>query len=169
MNRCNNLFPIDLQNKLSNDKCFIKRKNKQNELLYKYSAPNYKHACENKYSKNVERGSLLLNGKYGNILTHDGEKRVFNTENYFLPPYMGESYLDADVLSRNYFGEMTHGREIRRGVEINRFVPLIPAIRAEIQNPVHLIPEFWVNGGMDTRTVIRNIDYMKTCGLKVDS
>jgi hypothetical protein len=76
--------------------------------------------------------------------------------------------LNPDVMSKLYSGEITKDRTSIRGKEIDRFIPLIPALEEQVQNPKNLIPTYWVRGGMDTRAVIRNIDYMKTCGLTRD-
>ena len=35
-----------------------------------------------------------------------------------------------------------------------------------VQNIDHIIPTFWVRGGMSSRSVIRNVDYLKSCGFK---
>ena len=47
----------------------------------------------------------------------------------------------------------------------DNFIPLVPEIQENIQNIDHIIPTFWVRGGMSSRTVVRNIDYLKSCGL----
>jgi hypothetical protein len=47
-----------------------------------------------------------------------------------------------------------------RGVAINRFTPLVPHIKNNVQNPNHII-ESWQRGGVDTREYIRNADYLK--------
>ena len=45
-------------------------------------------------------------------------------------------------------------------------MPMVSCLKKNIQDPKHLVPEYWVRGGMDTRTIVRNINYMKSCGLK---
>ena len=54
------------------------------------------------------------------------------------------------------------------GVTIgNYFTPMIPKLRDEVQNPVHIIPEnsmdSWVRGGLPTRQMQRNEDYLRRC------
>ena len=54
------------------------------------------------------------------------------------------------------------------GVTIgNYFTPMIPKLQDEIQDPVHIIPEnslqSWVRGGLPTRQMQRNSDYMRRC------
>lgn len=180
-------FEINELDRLRDDCCYLKRRHQNNQTMYRYTSPSYLSWADpsrNKYFDSVQQpgvfqtgnfsgypshicdSSAIKNGKTGNILTHGKTKRVFDTEDYFLPPYMGNSLQDANSLARNKFGLLSHYKGTTRGITIDRFVPLLPEIRAEIQNPRHLVPEYWVHGGMDTRTVIRNIDYLKTCGLR---
>ena len=46
------------------------------------------------------------------------------------------------------------------------FIPLVPHLAENVQNVDHIIPTYWVRGGMSTRTIVRNIDYLKSCGIK---
>lgn len=92
------------------------------------------------------------------------QKRPFATV-----PFMGSGntcILDADTESRLKYGRDTFvpkSIDPLSGVTINRFVPLIPCIQSNVQNPQNLVPTHWVRGGADTRAVIRNIDYRKQC------
>tara|TARA_B100000035_G_scaffold314413_1_gene330609 strand:+ start:434 stop:1111 length:678 start_codon:yes stop_codon:yes gene_type:complete len=49
----------------------------------------------------------------------------------------------------------------------NYFTPMIPRLSAEVQNPIHLIPEDnskgWVRGGIPSRDVYKLMDYNKRC------
>ena len=49
----------------------------------------------------------------------------------------------------------------------NYFTPMIPRLQDEIQDPNHIIPEnamdTWVRGGLPTRQMQRNSDYMRRC------
>lgn len=128
------------------------------------------------YPTAMEGGSELRNGKYGNILT---ERQVRETANKYLPPKESPFFLgppsmavgrniafNPDKMSKLVGGEMSRDRTSVRGKSVDRFVPLVPELESQIQNPKNLIPKYWVRGGMDTRAVIRNIDYLKTCGVK---
>ena len=121
------------------------------------------------YGYYINNDSYIRNGKIGNIQTHDKTRRQYKTRtfltNQYAPPGT-TSIIKPDVYSELISGELTRDKTSLRGVYIDRFVPLVPSLREEVQNPVHLIPRYWVRGGMDTRAVIRNIDYLKTCGLK---
>ena len=43
--------------------------------------------------------------------------------------------------------------------------PMVPKLKKEVQNPIHIIPENskidWVRGGLPTREMIRNEDYLR--------
>ena len=49
----------------------------------------------------------------------------------------------------------------------NQFTPMIPKLKEEIQDSNHIIPEDskqdWVRGGLPTRQMIRNKDYLRRC------
>ena len=54
------------------------------------------------------------------------------------------------------------------GVSIgNYFTPMIPKLQDEVQNTVHIIPEdsmeSWVRGGLPSRQMARNEDYLRRC------
>ena len=118
----------------------------------------------------IDDSSALRLGKYGQIITHDRTKHINPATTRVNPPNKASHTmaLNPDVMSKLYSGEITKDRTSIRGKEIDRFIPLIPALEEQVQNPKNLIPTYWVRGGMDTRAVIRNIDYMKTCGLTRD-
>jgi len=49
----------------------------------------------------------------------------------------------------------------------NYFLPMIPKLKTEIQDHKHIIPEDskqdWVRGGLPTRQMVRNVDYLRRC------
>ena len=54
------------------------------------------------------------------------------------------------------------------GVTIgNYFTPMIPKLRDEVQNPIHIIPEnnmeSWIRGGLPSRQMQRNEYYLRRC------
>jgi len=52
----------------------------------------------------------------------------------------------------------------------NYFTPMIPKLQDEVQDPKHIIPEdsmqVWVRGGLPTRQMQRNEDYIRRCQQK---
>jgi len=95
--------------------------------------------------------------------------KLLQTRQFLTVPYMGAGNtvtLDADTESRLKFGDDTFvPKSINplSGITINRFIPLIPCVKNNIQDPKHIVPTNWVRGGADTRAVIKNIDYRKQC------
>ena len=95
--------------------------------------------------------------------------KLLQSRPFITVPFMGAgktTILNPDVESQLKFGEDTFvPKSIDKlsGISINRFIPLIPCIKDNIQDPKHLVPTEWVRGGADTRAVIRNIDYRKQC------
>ena len=49
----------------------------------------------------------------------------------------------------------------------NYFTPMIPKLSQEVQDTEHIIPEDslneWVRGGLPTRQIVRNADYLRRC------
>ena len=82
----------------------------------------------------------------------------------------GQSVLkNPDLSSRLKYGEDTRvSKSVNNATaySANNFIPLVPNLAENVQNTDHIIPTYWVRGGMSSRTVVRNIDYMKSCGIK---
>lgn len=182
-------FNINNHTNLHDDKCSIEDLNKNNEFISNRPFQPYLSNVDpsrNKYFDSFEQpgvfqtgnysglpshiddSSALRLGKYGEILTHDRTKEPVKETSRFNPPDKSAHtmQLNPDAMSRLYSGEITKDKASLRGKEIDRFVPLLPELEEQIQNPKNLIPTYWVHGGMDTTTVVRNIDYLKQCGLR---
>ena len=119
-----------------------------------------------KSGKFIDNSTILRN-----TLQHKDERRKeLNTRVFPGAPYMGrgQGILEfTDVNSRLNFGEDTRtskSNNITSSYSANNFIPLVPSIAQNIQDPVHIIPTYWVRGGMSTRVVLNNIDYLKSCG-----
>ncbi len=116
----------------------------------------------------VADSTLLRNGQSGNTQS----KKELETRLFPGAPLMsnGQSVLkNPDLSSRLKYGEssrVSKSENDASSYSANNFIPLVPHIADNIQNPEHIIPTYWVRGGMSSRTVVRNIDYMKSCGLK---
>lgn len=118
--------------------------------------------------QHVNMNTILRNG----IMTHDGKRHQLDTRLFPGSPYMaqGQSTLrNPDLSSRLLYGQTTRSNKSQGSmsdISIDNFIPLIPCIQKNVQNTEHIIPEYWVRGGMSTRSVIRNVDYLKSCGKK---
>ena len=82
-----------------------------------------------------------------------------------------KGYFDVDVESvirPGNFASDDKACNSLSGVTIgNYFTPMIPKLQDEVQNPVHIIPEdsmqSWVRGGLPSRQMQRNKDYLRRC------
>jgi len=86
-------------------------------------------------------------------------------------PNLNKGFYDVDVESVIRPGNLTKDQRPcgpLSGVSIgNFFTPMIPKLKEEIQDPIHIIPEDskqdWVRGGLPTREMVRNEDYLRRC------
>ena len=117
---------------------------------------------------NIDNDTYLRNG----TLRDEKSRKELDTRIFPGAPFLssGQSILkNPDLSSRLLYGEDTRSKKSGNALpsySANNFIPLVPNIAENIQNPDHIIPTFWVRGGMSSRSVIRNIDYIKSCGLK---
>ena len=119
----------------------------------------------------VLQDSELRNGKLGNQLTSDKckQSKLLEASPFATTPYLGAgrtSIIRPDVYSNLVQSKLTQDKKSvspLSGVTIDRFIPLVPCIKDNIQNPAHIIPRYWVRGGMSTRSIIQNIDYIDQC------
>jgi hypothetical protein len=117
---------------------------------------------------NIDNNTILRNG----TLRDEKSRKELDTRLFPGAPYLssGQSVLkNTDLSSRLLYGEDTRTKKSANAISsysADNFIPLVPSIAENIQNVEHIIPTFWVRGGMSSRSVIRNIDYLKSCGLK---
>jgi len=118
--------------------------------------------------ESIDYSTTLRNGSLRTIQSN----KELDTRLFPGAPYMssGQSVLkNTDLSSKLLFGEDTRTTKSANALSsysADNFIPLVPSIEENIQNIEHIIPTYWVRGGMSTRTVVRNIDYLKSCGLK---
>ena len=176
----NNLI-INQNTNSKNDGCFYSFQDSNNNKLFEYNfLPSIKSnnnnlnvvglLKSNNYDKNgdnIQNSTLLRNGEKQNM----GSKRELDTRLFIGSPLMsiGQSELkNPDLSSRLKFGEETRTTKSNNSISsysADNFIPLVPSLAENVQNTDHIIPTFWVRGGMSSRAVVRNIDYMKSCGL----
>lgn len=122
----------------------------------------------------VDEESFIRNGNAGNKITCEKNKatKLLQERPFITVPYMGAgqtSIVQPDIWSKMQGGETTRtnkGCNSLSGVTINRFTPLVPCLKENVQNIQHIIPTYWVRGGMDTRGQVRNINYYSECGIR---
>jgi hypothetical protein len=117
---------------------------------------------------NIDNNTILRNG----TIRNEESRKELDTRLFPGAPNLssGQSILkNTDLSSRLLYGEDTRTKKSANAISsysADNFIPLVPSIAENIQNVDHIIPTFWVRGGMSSRSVIRNIDYLKSCGLK---
>jgi hypothetical protein len=120
--------------------------------------------------KNINESTILRNG-LSQSLTNQSKKEL-DTRLFPGAPLLstGQSVLkNTDLSSRLKFGEDTRTCKSANALSsysADNFIPLVPSLAENVQNVDHIIPTFWVRGGMSSRSVVRNIDYLKSCGIK---
>ncbi len=184
----NSFLNINNQSSLMYDHCSTDYYNKMNESYFNRQFdptidPSRPNGTRDQYINNTQvkgtmeslnydtKGELInTNTSLRNgIMTHDGHRQGLDTRIFIGSPYLaaGQSELkNTDLSSRLRYSETTRSFRSTGSNEtsINNFIPLIPCIANNVQDPKHIIPEYWVRGGMSSRSIIRNIDYLKSCG-----
>ncbi len=186
-----NLLNINNQSSLFYDRCVNDFKNTTNDRIFNHSFDptlmqvkteknRDQYINNSKVLGTMESNNMDNKGKYINIntslrngiMTHDGHRSQLDTRLFPGAPFLaqGQSVLkNPDLSSKLMQAQFTRTNKSQGSmvdISIDNFVPLIPCIKDNIQNTDHIIPEYWVRGGMSTRSVIRNIDYLKSCGNK---
>jgi len=98
-------------------------------------------------------------------------ERLFTTT-----PNLNRGYHDVDVESVLINSDSTSDQkpcDSLAGVSIgNYFTPMIPKLSKEVQDTKHIVPEDslaeWVRGGLPTRQIVRNADYLRRCQEKTN-
>lgn len=121
---------------------------------------------------NVDKDSSLRNCK--NLTNLKVINQLF--ERPFLSiPYMGKGSGNPKCETMLQPGEDTFQQKpcnSLSGIDVTdyRMIPLVPSLKEKIQNEKHLIEENngWVRSGLPSRQMIRNKDYLESCGYKHD-
>lgn len=173
-----------------NDTCYINEQTKQSAGPGKYQVSNH-YQCDCSIPNVVEAATSLplvyFHNGYGVgscVIDESSSLRWGKSKNnpkcpnqlferpYLTVPYMGRGSGDQNLETQLLPGEPT--KEKRQcnslsGITIdNYFTPLIAHLRDNIQDPIHIVPEYvsegWIRGGSNTRLIVRDIDYLERCG-----
>jgi len=117
----------------------------------------------------IDNDSIL---RLENKLTNYNTINQLFTRPYLTIPYMGKGEpqpFEETVLQPGEDTSMKKSCNTLAGVTIdNFFTPMVDNLRDQVQNPIHLIPEdnmkSWVRGGLSSRAMVRNFDYVTRCG-----
>jgi hypothetical protein len=190
-------FGIQNRARLREDGCYIDTRYKQSERPGLYQITNFHDCdCEAPHTKQVSLEQPIILHRDGHGWTSikgcnvDNDSDLRNARNltnprliqqlyqrpYLSVPYMGRGV--GDVCQETYLrpGEATYqSRPCNNlaGIHIEQqYLPQLPCISENIQNPIHIIPEdndqAWLRGGQPSRQVIRNTDYLNRCGYSYD-
>ena len=183
-------FIINEQTNIKNDNCVYSTNDFNNNKMFDYAflPPIYEAKTDTRNSyidstktigilqdtnydvtgKNINESTKLRNGNLQNIQS----RKELDTRLFPGAPLLstGQSILkNTDLSSKLKFGEDTRTSKSANALSsysADNFTPMVPSLAENVQNVDHIIPTFWVRGGMSSRTVVRNIDYLKSCGLK---
>jgi hypothetical protein len=116
---------------------------------------------------NVDNDSKLRNARN---LTNLNVIHQLHERPYLSVPYMARGAGNI-VLETRLIGEDTYQQRpcnTLAGYDMTEYnmTPMVKCLSDNIQNPSHIIQEDhgWVNGGVPSRQMIRNKDYLEKCG-----
>lgn len=184
-------YTFDNLTRLGDDTCYLSERNKQNINYANYNMTNYfNQNCglqkpldistrqPNIFIKdgfgpggpggcNIDRDSEL---RIGTIQTNPKCRISLQTRPFVTVPYLGRGPVRPVEESRLQQGEQVRNKKSCSTVsELShmdyRHYPLVPSLRATVQNPSNIVEESavdgWVRGGLPTRDLIRDQDYMR--------
>ena len=154
--------------------------------------------CELKEARDVQLSQVAINfqgghgwmGEKGCLIDTDSQLRESSdklTNKRYIHQVTERPHLTTGNLVRGYhdvdvesviqsgnFSSDDRACNSLTGVTIgNYFTPMIPRLQDEIQDPTHIIPEnsmdSWVRGGLPTRQMQRNSDYLRRCQEKTQT
>lgn len=191
---CSKKFNIQGLTRLREDGCYKKIRQLHSQKPGSYKTRNYYDCeCEAPHTKELSLQQPALNYRDGYGWTSnkgcnvDNDSKLRNANNltnprlvqqlfqrpYSTVPYMGRGEGNTCVESNLRSSEDTYqNRQCNTlsGIYVDRFVPQIPCIKDNVQNPKNLIQEdtnnTWVRGGQPSRQIIRNRDYLNKCGFQ---
>jgi hypothetical protein len=189
---CKNGMNVNKLTRVRDDRCYNTARDSQSDNSCMYmttafkdcdcNAPNVRDIAMNEPTITYRDG-YGWTGKDGCNIDADSQMRNASnltnmrviqqlyTRPYTTVPYMGRGTTDAELESIMQSGEDTSQKKqcnTLSGIYIDRFVPLVPCLEKNVQNPVHLVEEVarkdWVRGGVPSRDIVRNTDYLMKCG-----
>lgn len=194
VNQSSQNFGIQQLTRLREDSCYLETRKRHAEAPGKYSTSSF-HSCECEAPKtkelSLQHPSVNFRDGYGwtsgkgcnidtdsklrnaNNLTNPRVIQQLHTRPHLTIPYMGRGEGNTNIESKLRSSESTFQNRpcnTLAGNYIDRFVPQIPCVKDNVQNPKFIIPEdslqSWVRGGQPSRQIVRNADYLARCGYK---
>jgi hypothetical protein len=184
---------FDLEHRPHSDACAIEARDAQNKSLNEYRLFNpYSTSstkCDDAESKIKEFTTVnhtTYKDGYGNAnacridadttmrlgaqITNERYKVPLNTRLFTAVPNLSRGGLAPEVESRLTQGQDTQVKKScdnLGGIQIDRFVPLLPCLKDTIQNPETIVPK-WTWGGEPTRDSMRQRQFLEANGYQFD-
>ena len=193
-NNENSAFGINIMNNLKDDKYMQNLETVQSLEPGAYTLENfYPKDCGQKSARSIQTSQVGINfsggagsiGKDGCLVDDNSFVRLNELTNLntiqqlderltLTTPYI-RGFYDVDTEAKLISSDGTKQHRtcnVLSGVSLlqHYYIPQVPKLQANVQNPIHIIPEdnmeTWKQGGVSTRQIMRNMDYYNRCELK---
>lgn len=185
-------YTFDSLTRLGDDSCYVSERTKQNSQYGSYNTTNYfSQNCGLKNPLNFATSmpNVFVNGGFGNSgaggcnINSDSKLKIGTiqtnpkcrisllTRPFATVPYLGRGPSNPILESQIQQGDViTNKKSCNTTTEQShidyRHYPLIPSLQATVTNPTNLVEgvaaEGWIQGGLPTRELIRDSDYMQS-------
>lgn len=174
-------------NKLSDDPCYLKSKNNNNNKMLNYQIGNvniiddiprksYMASMNTQglyQSRGVDHDGTMIDAesdlRLGSMnIKCDSKASKVNVNNVprLNMGFMGAgrtSIVNPDIHSNLITGNPSNINKVNEINIFNRFEPLLPSIQRKYNNTDNFIERGWVRGGISSRGNIRNMNYSLEC------
>ena len=185
-------YTFDSLTRLGDDQCYVSERSKQNTSYSSYNVTNYFEAncgLQKPLEFATSMPNVFVNGGFGNSgaggcnINADSNLRIGSiqtnpkcrisllTRPFATVPYLGRGPSNPVVEARVQQGDHIHNKKsCNTTTEMShieyRNYPLIPSLKATVTNPHNLVEgvaaDGWIQGGLPTRELIRDGDYMQS-------
>jgi len=185
-------YTFDSLTRLGDDQCYVSERTKQNTQYGTYNTTNFfsqncglakplefatsmPNVFVNGGFGNSGAGGCNINSdsklKIGSIQTNPKCKINLQTRPFLTVPYLGRGPLNPELESQVQQGDWVNNKKSCNTTTEQshidyRHYPLVPSLKATVTNPHNLVEgvaaEGWIKGGLPTRELIRDSDYMQS-------
>jgi hypothetical protein len=185
-------YTFDSLTRLGDDSCYVSERTKQNSQFGSYNTTNFfSQNCGLKKPLDFATSmpNVFVNGGFGNSgaggcnINSDSKLKIGTiqtnpkcrisllTRPFLSVPYLGRGPSNPILESQIQQGDfITNKKSCNTTTEQShidyRHYPLIPSLQASVTNPSNLVEgvaaEGWIKGGLPTRELIRDSDYMQS-------
>ena len=104
--------------------------------------------------------------KYNTLTNKKNVNQLFPRSIGTIPLLRKKMDLNADSLIKSpEYNDNSKSYKTVVDTDFNRFTPLVPHLKNNVQNPNHIIPEnslnYWKQGGISTRNLVKNTNYIE--------